>query len=338
MEKIFDLGKVAYVAAPPQKEVTAVELIKLTIRTFIDFLQVCALSIPYLIQSFFYIFVPRPKKKIAGNVALVTGAGNGIGKCIALRLAKEGCHIAVVDIEEAAALRTAEEVKKFNVKAVAYHLDITDHDGAQKLCKKIEEDLAPVDILVNNAAILPLLSLREGAHEEVKRIIDVNVTANLIMTRIFLAGMLERRRGHIVNMSSLSAFHAVPGAIVYSATKYALLGFSEALSEELRQDGYGNCVHVTSVHPYFTATRNDLEYLQQLNRFAFCTPADIADVTVDGVLRNQLHVCKPASSRWLGLFLTTFPYKVQHLTRDIILREKRFRKFSKGIKSNNNSI
>lgn len=78
------------------------------------------------------------------------------------------------------------------------------------------------------------------------------------MTRVFLKEMERRRTGHIVTMSSLAALYPVPGAVLYTSSKFALLGLSEALSEELRQDGYGDSIHVTSVHPYFVATRADL--------------------------------------------------------------------------------
>lgn len=78
------------------------------------------------------------------------------------------------------------------------------------------------------------------------------------MTRVFLKEMERRRSGHIVTMSSLAAYYPLAGAILYSSAKFALLGFSEALSEELRQEGLGDCIHVTSVHPYFVATRADL--------------------------------------------------------------------------------
>lgn len=78
------------------------------------------------------------------------------------------------------------------------------------------------------------------------------------MTRVFLKDMERRRSGHIVNMSSLSAYYPIPGGILYTASKYAVRGFSEALSEELRQEGLAESIYVTSVHPYFVATRADL--------------------------------------------------------------------------------
>lgn len=78
------------------------------------------------------------------------------------------------------------------------------------------------------------------------------------MSRVFLKEMERRRTGHIVNMSSLSAYNPIPGAVLYSSSKFAVLGFSEALAEELRQDGLGDSIYVTSVHPYFVATRADM--------------------------------------------------------------------------------
>lgn len=84
------------------------------------------------------------------------------------------------------------------------------------------------------------------------------------MTRTCLESMRHRRLGHIVNMSSMAAYYPIPNATLYSSSKSAILSFSEALSEELRQDGYGDCVHVTSVHPYFVSTRADLMDLVHL--------------------------------------------------------------------------
>lgn len=152
---------------------------------------------------------------------------------------------------------------------------------------QIESDIGPIDILINNAALMPLLSFREGTEEEIERIIQVNITANIFVspskfvpvtavtlteivmryaktslrlqtTRIFLPGMLKRRQGHIVQLSSMSAMHPMPGAVIYTSTKYAVKGYVEALAHELRQEGYEDCVRFTSTHPYFVSTRKDM--------------------------------------------------------------------------------
>lgn len=162
---------------------------------------------------------------------------------------------------------------------------MTDYEAVQTLRKQIEIDLGSVDILINNAGLMPLLSVREGTEKEIQRIVDVNITANYYVSstvwieikiaplatiilavrwffvqtvRTFLPGMMERRRGHIAQISSMSALHPMPGAVIYSSTKFAVRGYIEALAEELRQEGYGDSIHFTTVHPYFVSTRKDL--------------------------------------------------------------------------------
>lgn len=159
---------------------------------------------------------------------------------------------------------------------------MADYEAVQTLRKQIEIDLGSVDILINNAGLMPLLSMREGTEKEIQRIVDVNITANYYVSgvlalmsgascgpmfdfrcflqtvRTFLPGMMARRRGHIAQISSMSALHPMPGAVIYSSTKFAARGYIEALSEELRQEGYGDCIHFTTIHPYFVSTRKDL--------------------------------------------------------------------------------
>lgn len=231
----------------------------------------------------------------------ITGGGNGIGKAIAFELAKHGCNIAIADIDHRAAVSTANSLTKLQIQAKGYcvstlnqqcqriyrthfptpftQIDVSDGSAVRALRKQIEIDIGPVDILINNAGLMPLLSLREGTEEEIERIVKVNVTANYFVcaqhtcvgrvnswpyscsmqtTRTFLPGMMERRRGHIAQISSMSSLHPMPGAVIYSSTKFACLGYIQALAQELRQEGYGDCINFTSVHPYFVSTRKDL--------------------------------------------------------------------------------
>lgn len=128
----------------------------------------------------------------------VTGAGNGIGKEIALRLAREGCNVAIADIDKKSAAKTASDIRELGVRSKEYHvicciykkylffcwsynydqIDVADYKQINQLQKEIENDLGFVDILVNNAAILPVLSIREGSEEEIERIVKVNITSH----------------------------------------------------------------------------------------------------------------------------------------------------------------
>lgn len=113
----------------------------------------------------------------------------------------------------------------------------------------------------------------------------------------------------------------MPGAVIYSATKFAIQGFVEALSEEMRQEGFGDCLHFTSVHPYFVSTRKDL--MEAINlRFPAISAEHTAKCAVDALLRNKRSVVMPEADRFLTKLLRCFPIKVQHVFRDHVLRER----------------
>jgi all-trans-retinol dehydrogenase (NAD+) len=111
-------------------------------------------------------------------INLVTGAANGFGREIAFELAKEGCNLVIVDVDLEGATKVASEiVKKYGVKAKAYRVDVSDYTAIKRL-KEDVETMGYVDILVNNAGVLPLMSLREGTHEDIQKIININLTAH----------------------------------------------------------------------------------------------------------------------------------------------------------------
>lgn len=163
---------------------------------------------------------------------------------------------------------------------------------------------------------------------------------------------MQRRRGHIVCVSSMSAFHPMPGATIYSSTKFAARGFIEALSEEIRQEGFGDCIHFSSVHPYFVSTRKDLMsalnlrwiilkvkwkyrniFFNSINRFPAITADETADITVDGLLKNKLTIVAPKMDRFFVGMIQCLPEKIKHLVRDYILFERQSKMFKMPIKS-----
>lgn len=180
MENIYENS--SYVAAVPKPQ-SPLEIVTLYLRTFFDILWVTLQSVPIFLQSFVHLFIDRPKKQIRGQLALVTGAGNGIGRQIALRLAREGCHVAVADIDRVAAEQTAADVRKLLVKAAAFQVDVADMASVKRLKEDIVREMdQTVDILINNAALMPLVSLEEGTDDEIERIIRVNVTSHFFVS------------------------------------------------------------------------------------------------------------------------------------------------------------
>lgn len=211
-------------------------------------------------------------------IFLVTGGGNGLGMETAFELARLGCNIAIADIVLESAEKVAQEInEKYNVKAKGFKTDVSDFKSVEKLREDVEKSLGPVDILVNNAGIFPLISLREGSIEAVQKIIDVNLSAHFWVSslkltqiipkfylklpqtcRVFLNGMIQRKRGHIVAISSLAGHLAFPRGVVYNATKFGVRGFMESLYMELCMENHEKLIHLTTVFPSFIQTRQEI--------------------------------------------------------------------------------
>ncbi|XP_055626079.1 uncharacterized oxidoreductase YoxD-like [Toxorhynchites rutilus septentrionalis] len=265
-------------------------------RNWMDILmrivKVMVLFIPTLVYEAVLFLAGMEKKSIKGQIALVTGGGNGLGRALCLQLAKEGCNVAVADIDFIAAENTAQQVREYGVRSLPLKVDVGVQQSVQQLKLDVEAKLGPVDILINNAGLLALLSLSEGTPEDVQRIIDVNLTSHFWTIRAFKDGMMERRRGHIMGVSSTFGIVAFGRAVCYSATKYGVRGLMEALNEEFYANGYANEIFTTCLYPGFVATRMELlEYLNQQGcRFPLQTPNTVAELAIEGLLRNRFEI------------------------------------------------
>lgn len=175
--------------------------------------------------------------RIRRSVVVVTGASAGIGRATAVRLARKGARVWAVARSEGA----LEELAGAEPLVVPFVADITE-DGERAA---LVEAVGPVDVLVNNAGI-GISGLVEGTpHAQVRHLFELNVLALIDLTQRVLPGMLERRRGHVVNVASLASWASTPPLTVYSASKFAVHGFTQGLRREVR----GRGVSVASVHP-----------------------------------------------------------------------------------------
>ncbi len=184
-------------------------------------------------------------KRLEGKVALVTGAAQGIGAGISRVLAIHGAIVAMADVSEAVK-ETAEALRGEGFEAHGWVMDVTDRDQVDGVVEKIIEEHGKVDILVNNAGIYPRRRLVEMDDDFVTRMFEVNVFGMFRCARAVLPGMMERRYGKIVNMSSVTGPKAgtpAGGQTAYAATKSAVQGFTVALALETTQHGINvNCV------------------------------------------------------------------------------------------------
>jgi NAD(P)-dependent dehydrogenase (short-subunit alcohol dehydrogenase family) len=170
---------------------------------------------------------------IAGKVALVTGAARNLGRADALVLAQEGCAVAVLDLNGEGAQETAREIATKGGKANAYTCDIADRNQVAGTVAQVERDLGPVDILVNNAAIVfTLAQLKDMRDEDWDLNMNVNLTGTYNVTRAIFARMRERRWGRIICMASVAGLMGGFGQTAYSTTKMGVVGFARSVALE----------------------------------------------------------------------------------------------------------
>lgn len=192
----------------------------------------------------------------ARRVALVTGASRGIGAAITLRLARDGCDVALNWVREdardnaAEAEAVAEQARALDVDAICVEADVTDRTAVGAMVEQVAERLGPVSVLVNNAGITRDRTLRKLAPEDWDRVIEVNLTGAFNCAREVADGMTERGWGRIVSVSSVVALTGNFGQTNYAAAKAGLLGLTKSLAREVARRG----VTVNAVAPGFIAT------------------------------------------------------------------------------------
>lgn len=220
---------------------------------------------------------------IVGQVALVTGASSGIGAATARKLAAQGIAVGLAARRKDRVEALAAEIKSAGGEAVALQTDVTDPGSCETAARILVEQFGRIDVLVNNAGLMPLSDVDSLKTDEWKRMVDVNVSGVLNATASVLPQMIEQHSGHIFNMSSIAGRKVFTGLTIYCATKAAVAAFSDGLRMEI---GPKHNIRVTCIQPGAVKSElydhiTDAGYRKQMDELAskmtFLEGEDIAD-------------------------------------------------------------
>jgi len=232
-------------------------------------------------------------ESLKGKNALITGAGKGIGRAIAIALANEGVNVALISRTEKDLKSVAEEVKASHVKTAIAVADVSDMEAVNKAVEKIKSELGNIDILINNAGIGKFGKFLELDPVEWENQVKVNLFGVYYVTRAVLPQMIERNTGDIINVSSTLGLKGSAGASAYSASKFGVFGLSESLMQEVRKHN----IRVTTLAPSTVVT--DLAYNNNLlnnNEDNVTHPEDLAELIVAQLKLNRRTFVKEIST------------------------------------------
>jgi NAD(P)-dependent dehydrogenase (short-subunit alcohol dehydrogenase family) len=248
--------------------------------------------------------------RVAGRVAVVTGAGSGIGRALAVALARAGARLALSDVAYAAVEDTAARCRDLGTDARAYRLDVTDAAAVSRHADGVAATFGAVHLVCNNAGVAHTAVATAQSLADIERVLAVNLWGVVHGSQAFLPHLLASGDGHLVNVSSLFGLLAMPGHSAYNASKFAVRGYTETLAAELR--AVGAPVRVSCVHPGGVATAiartatlaADLDRQELVRRFdqmARTSPERAARAILRGVVRNRVRIHVGPDAHALGL-------------------------------------
>jgi all-trans-retinol dehydrogenase (NAD+) len=228
--------------------------------------------------------------KLSGELAVVTGGAMGMGKSVSRRLLEAGCAVALVDVNAEALASTSEQLSRFG-SCRPYVCDIADRTAVYALAETIKADMGSVSILVNNAGIVKAAPFTELTEETIENILNVNLTAQFWTCKAFLPAMIAQDNGHVVNVASAGGILALPNLSAYCASKFGVVGLTDALRQEMKKQKAN--VGFTVVCPNTVGT-GMFEGSKMVAGTRLLDPEDVAADIVAGIRRNKAMVAVPS--------------------------------------------
>jgi NADP-dependent 3-hydroxy acid dehydrogenase YdfG len=229
----------------------------------------------------------KAPRSLVGTVVAITGGARGIGAATAAALIAQGAKVAIGDLDAALAARTAGSLGH---GTLGLALDVTNQVSFETFLVDVERELGPLDVLINNAGIMPIGPFTEESDETARALVDINVHGVIFGSKLALRRFLPRGSGHLVNIASAAGKAGFPGGATYCATKHAVVGLSEAIRAEVRDRGIGvSVVMPTVVHTELGSG------LAETRGFKAVEPEDVAAAIVDALQRDRYEVFVPRS-------------------------------------------
>jgi short-subunit dehydrogenase len=251
--------------------------------------------------------------RIRGKNIVITGASGGLGEQIAYSCARSGANLALL-ARNADRLNEikADIEQKYSVRCIAVSLDVSKYESVPGCFEQIVKEMGSIDILVNNAGYGIFDEVEKASMEDVTGMFNVNVLGLIACTKAVIPNMQKKKAGHIINIASQAGKIATPKSSIYSATKHAVLGFTNSLRMEMSLNG----IYVTSVNPgpiatnFFTIADKSGDYIKNIDRFML-KPEKLADQIVNSMLTNRREINAPGWMNAGSIFYTLFPKLVE---------------------------
>jgi len=266
----------------------------------------------------------------AGKVAVVTGAGSGIGQALAIELARSGARVAISDVNTEGLAATEERLKAIGAQVKADRLDVTEREAFELYADAVKEHFGKVNQIYNNAGIAFAGDIEVSPFKDIEKVMDVDFWGVVNGTKVFLPHLVESGDGHVINISSVFGLFSLPGQAAYNAAKFAVRGFTEALRQEMMAAGHP--VKVTTVHPGGIRTNiarnmttveavNKHELAKTFdNKLASTSPEKAARVILDGVRKNRARVLVGPDAKALDLIVRITGSGYQRLFSTVMSR------------------
>ncbi len=266
----------------------------------------------------------------AGKVAVVTGAGSGIGQALAIELARSGAKVAISDVNTEGLAVTEERLKAMGASVKADRLDVTEREAFELYADAVVGHFGKVNQVYNNAGIAFAGAIEVSGFKDIEKVMDVDFWGVVNGTKVFLPHLIASGDGHVINVSSIFGLFAVPGQAAYNAAKFAVRGFTEALRQEMLVAGHP--VKVTTVHPGGIKTnvvRNmttvgDVDHAKLTKTFdkklTYTSPEKAAKIILDGVRKNRARILVGPDAKALDLIVRLTGSGYQRLFSTVMSR------------------